>query len=277
MKKILFFATCDVNNFPYAIKFWNSMTKFHSPKDIDMVLYTNEKRPEMLAKLPKGIKIEDVDPFLKDDPYFWYRQKPILAELYIDKYKLVGGFDVDSIICGSLEYLISVDDYDVGTVMNWNRYDPQLYGYVQFQGVMPPEYFNCGLVFMRSKKFVHDWKVLCFSEQWNRAQYKEQDMLNAMIYYGNWNVRCFDHGDGIAKYNAWHGLIVKGEFLRAKMNGDDLYIPQGEGDQPFPAVDTLVKVIHTGGGPTPNKLNYRPWFQDEEIIKRLDFLTGPTK
>jgi len=277
-KKVLIFTCADANNFKYTQLMINSLTKFHPvSKDVDILVITDVEAKEAIRQLPKGIILEDLKPYLRDDPYFWYRQKPIIAEPYMDDYELVIGMDSDSIVTGSLDYIFDTKDYDIGTVMNWNRSDPLIYGLVQFQGILPPEYFNCGLVAMRNKKFVHDWKVLCFSEQWNRCQYKEQDMLNAMCYYGNWNVRCFDHGDGLAKYYAWHGLLAKGELIRAKMNGDELYIPQGEGDQPFPAVDTLVKVIHTGGGPTPNKLNYRPWFEDEDIIKRLDYLVSPTK
>jgi hypothetical protein len=120
-KKVIFFAACDNNNFPYAITFWRSMTKFHSPLDVGMVLYTTEKRPEELKKLPSGVKVIDLDPFLKDDQLFFYRQKPILAEPYMDKYELVVGFDVDQIVTGNLDYIINVADYDVGTVINWNR------------------------------------------------------------------------------------------------------------------------------------------------------------
>jgi hypothetical protein len=142
---------------------------------------------------------------------------------------------------------------------------------VQFQGVFPIEYFNCGLVAMRSKKFVHDWKVLCFSPQFDRNQYKEQDLLNAVCYYGNWNVRCFDHSDGVAKYYAWHGLISKGELPRAIVRDNKIVIPKGEGSTPFPPQDMILKVIHAGGGNQANKMNYKTWV-NEEVASKIDEL-----
>lgn len=277
-KKVLCFTVCDQNNFKYAQMMIWSLTKFHPvSKDVDILVITDVEAKEAAAKLPKGVILEDLKPYIKDDPYFFYRQKPIVAERYIDDYELVLGIDSDSIVTGSLDYVFQTNDHDIGTVINWNRQDPAMYGVVQFQGIAPIEYFNCGFVAMRSKKFIHDWKVLCFSPQFDRMQYKEQDLLNAMCYYGNWNVRCFDHGDGVAKYHAWHGLISKGELIRSKMNGEDIYIPKGFGSTPFPPEDMLIKVIHTGGGSTPNKLSYKTWFEDEEVTKRINYLVSPTK
>lgn len=277
-KKVLIFSCADANNFPYMVKCMNSLTKFHPPsKDVDILCLTTVDAKEAAKQLPKGVILEDLNPYLKDDPYFFYRQKAIIGEKYIDDYELVLGIDSDSIITGSLDYIFDTKDYDIGTVINWNRVDPQMYGIVQFQGIAPIEYFNCGLVAMRNKKFIHDWKVLCFSEQWKRAQYKEQDMLNAMCYYGNWNVRCFDHQDKIGGNEAWWGIFSKGELIRAKLSDKkELYVPQGEGNTPFPPKDTILKVIHTGGGNTPNKLNYKPWFTDEDVIKRIDYLVSKT-
>ncbi len=276
-KPVVIFSVADDNNFPYAVMLFNSLTKFHSPKEIDMVLYTTEKRPDKLKQLPQGIKIEDLTPYLKQDPMFFYRQKPVLGEPLLDEYELVLGMDSDQIVTGKLDYIFNTKDYDIGTVINWNRTDPQYFGLIAFQGIMPPEYFNCGLVAMRSKKFAHHWKVLCFSPQFDRLQFKEQDLLNVLCYYGNYNVRCFDNTDGIAKYFAWHGLIAKGELIRAVMQGDDILIPKGLGDTPFPPVDIQLKVIHTGGGNMPNKMNYKTWFSSEEVTKRIDYLVSPTK
>lgn len=274
-KPVIIFSCADQNNFPYAVKMFRSLTKFHDPKEVDMVLYTNEKRPELIKALPKGIRVEDLSKHL-EDPYFFYRQKPIIAEPLMDEYDLVLGMDSDQIITGSLDYIFKTADYDIGTVLNYNRVDPQMYGFVEISrvGIGPMDYFNCGFVAMRSKDFVHRWKVACYSPQFDRMQYREQDILNILCYFGNYNVRCFDHTDGVAKYHAWHGLIVKGELTRAVLKGEEIIIPQGEGDTPFPPVDMTVKVIHTGGGNQPNKLNYQTWFTDENIVKRIDYLVG---
>lgn len=276
-KQALFFACCDTANFPYAVAFWNSMVKFHDPKDIDMVFYTTEKRPEELKKLPKGVILEDLTPYIENDPIFFYRQKPVIAEKYLDNYELVVGFDVDQIIVGDLNYILNTKDYDCGTVINWNRIDPLTYGYVDISrlGVFAPEYYNCGLVAMRSKRFVHHWSILCFAPEFAQMQYKEQDILNILCHFGNYNIRNLDAGDGVAKYYAWHGLISKGEWPRAVLMRDKIIVPKGFGPTPFPPENFELKVLHFGEGNKANKTNYRTYF-NEEIIKRLDYLVAPS-
>ncbi len=277
-KPVLFFSVADRNNFGYAVSMFNSLTKFHNPKDVDMLLITDETDKDNLDKLPKGIQIESLNPYTKDDPVFFYRQKPVVAEKYMDEYELVLGLDADQIITGSLDYIFITKDYDIGTVVNWNRADPQVYGFVDIArlGIPAPEYYNCGLVAMRSKKFVHHWKVLCFAPEFNYMQYKEQDVLNILAHFGNYNVRCFDAGDGVAKMNAWWGLIAKGELMRAEMRGDEIVIPKGFGDTPFPPADMTLKVIHAAGGNRENKMNYHTWVP-EEVAKRIEYLISPTK
>jgi len=126
---------------------------------------------------------------------------------------------------------------------------------------------------MRSEKFVHHWKVLCFSNQFDRLQYKEQDLLNILCYYGNYNVRCLDHGDKPANMAAWWGLIAKGEYTRCILKDNKIIIPKGFGDTPFPTEDLELKVIHAAGGNQANKMNYHTWFS-EDIASRLDFLVS---
>lgn len=273
-KEVVLFSCADNNNFKYAVSFWNSMVKFHNPLEIDMLLYTTETKPEELKKLPEGIKIIDLNPFLKDDSNFFYRQKPLIMESLINDYECVVGFDVDQIVFGDLSYIWKTKDYDIATVMNYNRVDPQIYGFVQAQGILPVEYFNCGLVVCRSSKFIHHWKVLCFSPQFDRLQYREQDLLNILCYYGNYNVRCLDHGDPIAGMVAWWGLIAKGEILKAKVVGEKVIIPKAPDN--FPKVDTELKVFHIAGGNNPNKMNYRTW-TTPEVVERIDYLVGDKK
>lgn len=274
-EKIVIFSAGDINNFPYAVMFWNSLVKFHDPNDIDMIFYTNETDENKLKLLPKAVQVEQLGTFLQD-PMFWYRQKPLLAEPLLEKYDLAIGMDCDQIVVGKLDYIFETKDYDVGTVLNWNRYDINYYPQVDIQqaGIYPVEYFNCGLVALRNKKFVHEWKVNCFSTQFDRLQYKEQDILNIMCYFGNYNVRCFDHGDGVANMHAWWGLISKGEYLRAKFIDNEIIIEKGLGDTPFPPQDMTLKVLHAGGGTVPDKMNYRKWFKDEKIISFFDYLVS---
>ena len=251
----------------YAIPFWRSMVKFHDPKDIDMIWYTNETDKTVLAKLPKGIKIVDLDPYLKD-PQFYFRQKPVLMEPLLDEYELVVGFDSDSLILGSLDYILETKDYDCGTVINYNRWDEKVYPLVTIPGVAPIEYFNCSLVALRSKKFAHHWNVLCFSPQFDRLQFREQDLLNILCYYGNYNVRCFDIPDGVKKYAAWHGILAKGELVRTQLKGKEIIIPKGLGDTPFPPENITLKAISLGGGHGAIKDNWNAFFP-ADVMERV--------
>ncbi len=265
-KSVCFFTVGSKEYSKYAIPFLHSLTKFHSPSDIDILWYTNEKNPLVLQKVPTGVKLVDLDPYLAD-PQFYFRQKPVLMEPLLDEYELVVGFDSDSLILGDLSYIIKTSDYDVGTIINWNRWDEKVYPLVGGPGIMPIEYFNCSLVALRSKKFAHIWNVDCFSPQFERLQYREQDILNILCYYGNFNVRCFDHGDGLAKYYAWHGIIAKGELHNAKLVGDDIIIPKGEGQTPFPPEDMKLKAISLGGGHGAIKDNYSIFFPAEVMVR----------
>jgi len=258
MKPVVFVTIADVNNLKYAKALKNSFQKFH--KDIPFEIITGEA----------------LEGFTKNDPMFFYRATPIVGEQYLKEYELVVKIDADSIVLGDLSYIWNTKDYDVGTVINWNRIDPQRYGLVQGWGILPVEYMNCGLVAMRNPKFVHEWKNLCFTKQFDRLQFKEQDLLNALLYFGNWNVRCFDHGDGPAQMHAWWGLISKGEWPRAEVKKEIIYIPQGLGNTPFPPVDMELKIIHVAGGNVPNKMNYHTWFKPE-VAKRIDYLVSEEK
>lgn len=257
-KPVFVFTIADEVNLPYAKMLYNSFRKFH---------------PDIPFHIIEGGELKQ---YLASDPQFFYRSTPVVAEKCMDEYDLVLKIDADSIITGSLQYVFDTKDYDIGTVINWNRIDPQQYGVVQGWGIMPIEYFNCGFVAMRNIDFVKHWKQICFSPQFERMQYREQDLLNILCYYGNYNVRCFDHGDGPAKMQAWWGLIAKGELMSAQIESDRIYIPKGEGNTPFPPKDMDLKVIHRAGGNTPNKMNYKTWLP-ERIMSRIDYLVSETK
>lgn len=275
LKPAVFFSACDERNFPYAVMFFNSMTKFHKPTEVDMILYTTEKRPEELKKLPKGIQVVDITEKLQTDPAFWYRQKPVLAEPLLKNYELVVGFDCDQLILGKLDYILNTKDYDIGTVLNYNQIDAETYGVVSGWGIHPAEYFNCGTVAMRSERAVHHWLVLCFTEQFNRLQYKEQDLLNAVCYFGNYNIRCFDHGDPIAGMRAWWGLFAKTWWNTAVMFEGKVIVPAVEGDG-IRNENTELKIVHFAGGQGSQKMNYHTFFQDP-VSEFIDGLIAPVK
>lgn len=267
-KPVVFFAVGSKEYSKYAIPFWRSMCRFHSPKDIDMIWYTDEKNEKVLEKLPQGIEIRDLTPLLVD-PAFYFRQKPVLSEPLLDEYELVVGFDTDQIILGSLDYIINTKDYDVAVPYNWNRHDQKFYPMVEMMriGIMPAEYFNCSTVAVRSKKFVHTWLVWCFSPSFDRCQYREQDGLNILCYSGNWNVRALDLPDVPQKHFAWYGLLGKGEYVRSELKGEDIIVPKGLGSTPFPPADVTIKIASLGGGHGAIKDNWANYFPPKVMVR----------
>lgn len=271
-KKVCFFTATSKSHIKYAIPFFKSLTKFHSPKDIDMILFTDETDKTVLGDLPKGLLIKDLTPYLQDQ-MFWFRQKPILMENLLNEYELVVGFDTDQLVVGDLNAIIEAEDYDVGVVVNWNRHDEKFYPVVEMMriGIQPVAYYNCGLVASRSKAFVHTWLVDCFSQEFNFMQYKEQDVLNVLTHFGNWNVRCFDMPNGPDDPVSWYGILGKGEWVRAKMDGDKVMVYKGEGDTPFPPKDVQVRVLHMGGGHGAPKDNWAA-ICSESLMERINEL-----
>ena len=249
-KKVIAFIPADKNNQEMAQQLINSIRKFHSAKELPIVVLDNPN---------------------PSDKEFWYRAKPVLAMNYIKDYELVIGLDADQICFGSLSEILN-SEYDVATVLNINRVDPSKYGIVQFQGVAPSEYVNNGLVALRSEDFINRWYTLCFSKYFSRLQYREQDILNVLVHYGGYNVRCLDHYSG--GYKAWHGLVAKGETANAYLKDGEVIIPKGETG--YPDSDIVLKMWHTAGGAEEKKRNYRIYFNDS-VQKYIEWLISDSK
>ena len=265
------FTVASKTHLQYAIPMLKSLRKFH---DWPVILFTDEMD---MTKIPeiKNLTVVDVTPYLQDKMFF-FRQKPIISELLLDEYELVIGMDADQLVLGNLDAILDAEDYDVGTVINWNRYDEKFYPLVQGWGIYPAEYFNCGLVAIRSKKFAHHWTVLCHTPQFDRLQYKEQDILNALCDFGNYNVRCFDHAVPNKKINSWYGMISKGEWCRAIVKDGEIIVPQGFGLTPFPPSDMILRVVHMGGGSEAKKDNWAAFFSPE-VMQRINEIICETK
>lgn len=257
MKKPLFFYTiADEKNLKLAKGLENSFKKFH--KDIPFHIVTGD----------------ELTGYVENDPQFFYRATPILSEKYLEEYELVVKLDADQIVLGDLSYIWETKDYDVGTVLNFNKVDPLTYGYVELNkaGITPVDYFNCGLVAIRNKEFAHIWKVDCFSPQFERLQYREQDILNILCYYANFNVRCFDHQDPKGGIIGWWGLIGKSKWKDAVLVEDKIMVMKHEDN--FPGRDTELKVVHMAGG--GNKSSWGLYFS-QDVMKRINYLIGETK
>lgn len=249
MNKAVMFTVADSNNMKYANMMINSFKKFHP--DVPVVIFGEKEL----------IKTKDKEIFYKASPYF--------AKQLMKDYDLVLKMDADQIVTGNLDHILHDESYDVGTVFNINRVDPPQYGYVQGWGIPPNEYYNCGLVAMRSKKFITKWLDLCQSKYFYRFQFREQDLLNILCHYNDYKVKCFDHTDKVNNVYNWNGLVSKGEWHSAVMKGEDMVVPRGNDN--YPDHDMVLKVIHWAGGNMGEKMEYRKYFS-EECIRRLDYL-----
>lgn len=255
-KKVIAFTVFDDNNKAYAEMFENSLRKFHSEEELPLLKITGEDLTRRLAQ----------------DPHFFYRQKPLVASELIDEYDLVLGFDCDQIITGDLNHILNDTSYDVGTVLNFNRQDYKDFGPITTYIIDCTRYMNCGLVAMRSKAFIEHWKRLCLSDDiFLNLQYREQDILNILYYFGNYQVKCFDQFDPMSlDEHTWNGLVSYGEWLRAEIKDGKLILPKDK-ETGYPNTDITLKILHFAHGNVANKMNYRTKFS-EPVIEHLDKL-----
>jgi hypothetical protein len=238
--KILFIIDDD-RDASLSKGFFNSIRKFHSEEDLEIRII---KAPEYSG--------------FEQDRNFYYRAKSIIAyDLMKEGYELIIGCDADQIIFSEISHIWEHSDYDVATVLNINRVDPGMYGFVTTSVLDPSEYYNCGLVAMKSKEFIEKWL----------------DLLNLMCYFGNWKVKCLDRYDAEHGVYAWWGLVAKGETLKAVRTETGVMIPKGTDNYPDHDID--LKILHTAGGSNELKLNYKILFS-EEVISYIDWLRSET-
>lgn len=232
--------------------FRNSLRKWHTEEELPLIVYDD-------AKLDKI-----------NDPNKFYRATPLFAKELIKEYELVIKADVDQIFTGHLKHIFDAfDNYDVGVVLNINRVDPQRYGLVSFGTIIPQEYYNCGLVAMRSEKFIKHWWKLCNSEHFDRMPMREQGFLNILCHYGDYNVRCFDRYDPFHDTQAWNGILAKGEGMRMVVKNDELWLPKDASN--YPDHNVRIVAYHWGGGHDEVKMNYRLHFP-EPVVEWIDGL-----
>lgn len=245
MKKVIAYTIADQNNIEYAKMLEKTIRKFHTAEELPFHI----------------VQGEELNNYLKSDQHFFYRATPIIAKKFIDEYETVIKMDADQLVLGNLNYLWETNDFEVGTVLNINRVDPQKYGLVQIQGVIPQEYFNCGLVVMKSKKFIEHWEELCMSKYFYNFQYREQDLLNLLCHFGQYKVRCLDYYDNARGESNFWGLVSKGEWHKAILKDKQVILPRGTDN--YPDRDTVLKVIHWAGGGFEKRMNYKAYFQPE--------------
>lgn len=245
-KDIIMFCPVDSRNMPHAKMMEQSLRKFHPESEIPLRFYDNPN---------------------PQDKMFWFRSKPIIAkQLFEEGYETVIGIDSDSIIAGNL--LESWNgDFDVAVVNNSNPLEFNKYPY-NYRNIHPLAYPNNGFVVLRSKEFAEQWFDLCNSIFFNGAQMKEQDMLADLVFSNHFKVKKLDEGD------SYWGLAAKGWYPYCELINNEIILKKGKRDWP-PEGDKKIKIIHFAGGQqSPDKGNYRIFFNDE-IIKYLDNLLKP--
>lgn len=272
--KQIAFIPADDNTLKYAEMCINSLRKFHSEEELPVVV----------------IKGDDLKQRLVKDPMFFYRAASVLGKEFMEKgWDLVIKLDADMLITGDLSELWNTEDnWDIAVVQNSNPKNLQEHQDATGQiltvlDIHPLHYVNAGLVAMRSKEFVNHWYDLCYSYHFDTYQFKEQDLLNILVHYGNYKTKFLDAS------NKWYGLILKGYEIAVEV--EDV-LQDGLGSSPFPQSRTNQRLIlkkngtwpqeedkqiivwHAAGGNTPNKMNYRTKFQPS-VVKYLDQLIKP--
>ena len=257
--KRAYFTISDRNNMKYYEMLRNSLKKFHP--DIPLILIDEEKVKQL------------------GDPHFFYRSTPIIAAGLLRTYDAVCKIDSDTIITGNLDHIWE-GQWDVAVVKNSNPREDARYP-VRLMDIHPMSYVNAGFVVMKSKGFVENWLKLCMSDHFLNFQYREQDLLNFMVFYmsepfgGQWKVRHLDDGD------YFHGLASKGywpNIFKAVAEKKGMRVPEEilllDPVDGYPDKPKEIKAIHFAGGNTPNKANYKLFFKPE-VVKFIDTLVKP--
>lgn len=242
--KVIAFTIADKANLKYLKMMKKSLRKFHSEEELPLQEITGKLLKDTLAK----------------DPAFFYRATPVLASNFKD-YDVVIKIDADSIITAPINEAWE-GDFDVRVVLNSNPREFKRYPVTLLDIDPVQEYLNCGFVVMKSKEFIDHWHKICYSKHFNTYQYREQDLLNILIHYGNYKAELLENSDGL-----W-GLSSKGYEPDVILKNKKLILP---GNKEWNKEDKEIKIIHFAGGNDPNKGNYRIKYQPE-VVRFLDRL-----
>ena len=248
--KRAYFTIADQNNLKYYELLKNSLSKFHP--DIPLILIDEPKIKQL------------------GDPHFFYRATPIIAKALFKDYDIITKIDADTIITGNLDHIWE-GEFDVAVVKNSNPREDKVYP-IRLLDIHPLSYVNNGLVVMKSKVFVEHWLKLCMSEHFLNFQYREQDMLNIMVFYmgeafgGPYKIRFLDDS------NKWHGLISKQYAPLTKLVDGKIILPKN--DEWPQDEDKQIVAYHWAGGNSPDKMKYKLIFP-KEICDFIDNLVKP--
>lgn len=250
--KRAYYCIADSNNMKYFEMMKNSLRK------------TNFKNDDGIVTYDDLILFGDKDIKAANDPHIFYRATPYFAQkLFAAGYDEVCKLDADQIITGNLDSIWE-GDYDVAVVNNSNPREVKEYP-VSVWDIHPLSYVCAGMVVMKSKAFVDHWMQLCLSDHFMNYQMREQDLLNIMVFYGNYTVKFLDSSD------SFYGLAGKGYGPNMIMLNGKLVLPKND---EWNKEDKFIKVYHWAGGNTPDKMNFRIVFSPE-VVKYIETLIQP--
>lgn len=245
-KKVVAFTIADKKNEPYLQMMKNSLRKFHSEEELPLVEITGQLLQDTLAK----------------DPNFFYRATPSTAHNLVKNYDVIVKIDADSVIVAPINEAWE-GDFDIKLVLNSNPREFRRYPVTLLDIDPVHEYVNAGFVSMQSERFITHWHRLCYSNHFENYQYKEQDLLNIIVHYGDYNAQLLENSDQF-----W-GLSSKGFWADIELRKDKLVLPTND---EWNKNDRWIKVIHWAGGNEPSKMNFNIKFKPE-VAKWLNNLT----
>ena len=186
-----------------------------------------------------------------NDPNFYPKSKMIIfKELFDRGYEEICGLDIDQIFTGDISDIWE-GDYDAGVVGNDPNYP------IGVWDITHPNYYNNGLVVLKSREFAEHWYRLCNTHPlYEHYRYGEQDILNILTStYHNYKVRNLDDGNKI------YGEYAKPLWARAEIK-----------DEKIINGDKQICVIHWAGGQQGKNANMDILFQ-EPVVKFIKELT----
>jgi len=249
MNKRCFFSIADNRNLPYFKMMEASLRKFD--KTTPLILIDEAKIKQL------------------GDPHFFYRSTPIITKALMKDYNMVCHIDADVLVLGNLDHVWE-GDYDLAVTYNSNPRDDAKYP-IRLLDIHPYSYCNNGFNVFKSKAFIDQWLKLCMSDHFLNFQYREQDLLNILIYYfsepfgGPYKVKFLDNGP------KWHNLASKGYTPYTKMVDGKVILPKSE---EWPKEDKQLVAYHFAGGFSSAKMKYRLIFPND-VIQFIDNLVKP--
>ena len=244
--KRAYFTIADANNLKYYELLKNSLSKFTS----DLLILIDEPKIKQLG-----------------DPNFFYRATPIIAKALFKDYDAVCKLDCDMVILGDLSHIWD-GEYDVAVTYNSNPKDDKNYP-IRLLDIHPFSYINAGFMVLKSKIFTENWLKLCMSEHFGNFQFREQDMVNLLVYFfsenfgGPYKIKFLDEGP------KWHNMRSKGYTPLVKLIDNKVILPKNN-EWPTDEDKQLI-AYHWGGGNNPDKMKFRLIFPPE-IVKYIDSL-----